>query len=129
MPNKPAGFARGSFQPPFQPLIDQFVNQVVFAVEAAIKQRVQMAIVSALGNGASIFPRRRGRPPKNPFLAPALLLPALPTRRRPKQICPVPGCHNVAAPVFGMVCSQHKDVPRAKIKKYREARRLQQDKK
>jgi hypothetical protein len=41
----------------------------------------------------------------------------------PTQLCPVPGCKNPAAPVFGMVCAEHKDVAKAKIKKYREARR------
>jgi hypothetical protein len=35
----------------------------------------------------------------------------------------VPGCTNPAAPVFGMVCKEHKNVAKAKIKKYREARR------
>jgi hypothetical protein len=35
----------------------------------------------------------------------------------------VPGCTSPAAPVFGMVCKQHKNVAKAKIKKYREARR------
>ena len=29
----------------------------------------------------------------------------------------------MAAPVFGMVCSAHRDLPKAKIKEYREARR------
>jgi len=42
---------------------------------------------------------------------------------RKKQICPVPGCKNVAAPVFGMVCKDHKNVAKSKIKKYREERR------
>jgi hypothetical protein len=37
----------------------------------------------------------------------------------------VPGCKNTAAPVFGMVCGKHKDMPKAKIKKYREARKAQ----
>jgi hypothetical protein len=44
-------------------------------------------------------------------------------RKLPRQVCPVPGCTNTAAPVFGMVCSKHKDVPKAQIAKYREARR------
>jgi hypothetical protein len=44
-------------------------------------------------------------------------------RPRPKQLCPVPGCKNPAAPIFGMVCADHKDVPKAKIKEYREKRR------
>jgi hypothetical protein len=45
------------------------------------------------------------------------------TKKPPKQFCPVPGCKNPAAPVFGMVCAKHKDVAKAKIKKYREARK------
>jgi len=44
-------------------------------------------------------------------------------KKPPKQICPVPGCKNVAAPIFGMVCKDHKNVAKAKIKKYREERR------
>jgi hypothetical protein len=110
-----------------QGLIEQFVQQVVSTVETITTQRVQTAIVSALGNGASgVFPRRRGRPPKNPLFSAALLAPV---RRRPKQLCPVPGCNNPAAPVFGMVCAQHKDVPKTKIKQYRAARRAAKSKK
>jgi hypothetical protein len=104
-----------------QLLIEQFVKQVVATVESATTQRVQAAVVSALGNGGAIFPRRRGRPPKNPLFSSALLAPL--RRARPRQLCPVPGCTNAAAPVFGMVCAKHKDVPKAKIKQYREARR------
>jgi hypothetical protein len=112
----------------FQSLIDQFVKQVVVTVEAATAQRVQATVASALGSSISIFPRRRGRPPKNPLLAGGLM--ALgPVRRRPKQLCPVPGCSNPAAPVFGMVCAKHKDLPKAKIKQYREQRRQAKAKK
>ena len=38
------------------------------------------------------------------------------------------GCTNRAAPVFGMVCSKHKDLPKGEIKKYREARKAQKAK-
>jgi hypothetical protein len=108
-----------------QVLVEQFVLQIVATVEAATTQRVQGAIASALGNGAgAIFPRRRGRPPKNPLLALSLG----PARRRAKQLCPVPGCSNPAAPVFGMVCAKHKDIAKAKIKQYRAARRAAKSK-
>ena len=70
----------------------------------------------ALGGGKG---GRRGRPPR-PM---ALTLSGMPRKKAPRQLCPVPGCKNAAAPVFGMVCSKHKDVLKAKIKKYREARR------
>jgi hypothetical protein len=49
-------------------------------------------------------------------------------RKGPIQLCPVPGCNNRAAPVFGMVCSKHKDLPKGEIKKYREARKAQKAK-
>jgi hypothetical protein len=42
---------------------------------------------------------------------------------RKKQLCPVPGCKNPAAPIFGMVCKDHKNVAKSKIKKYWEQRR------
>ena len=42
---------------------------------------------------------------------------------RAKQFCPVPGCKGVAAPIFGMVCSKHKDVAKSKIARYRVARK------
>jgi hypothetical protein len=48
----------------------------------------------------------------------------LKTRKKaPRQLCPVPGCKNAAAPVFGMVCADHKDISKVKIKKYREQRK------
>lgn len=50
---------------------------------------------------------------------------AKPARRKlPVQFCPVPRCTGKAAPIFGMVCSKHKDVPKDKIKLFRDARRL-----
>jgi hypothetical protein len=44
-------------------------------------------------------------------------------KKPPKQLCPVPGCKNPAAPIFGMVCKDHKNVAKAKIKKYRQERK------
>lgn len=46
-----------------------------------------------------------------------------PRREGPIQLCPVPKCKNRAAPVFGMVCSQHKGIAKKTIAKYRAARR------
>ncbi len=105
-------------------LVGDFVERLSAIVEAATTARVHAAVLSAAG---VVAPRRRGRPPKNPgFLNYASV--SAPVKRRPKQFCPYPGCKNVAAPVFGMVCSQHRSVPKAEIKKYREARRAKQSK-
>ena len=48
---------------------------------------------------------------------------AVSRKKPPVQLCPVPKCNNRAAPVFGMVCRDHKNVPKAKLRKYRELRR------
>jgi hypothetical protein len=120
MPRKPAQ------ESTLQTLVEDFVKQIVTAVEQATAQRVQSAVITALGGGAAAgFPRRRGRPPKNRLLTSPLFAAV---RRRPKQLCPVPGCNNPAAPVFGMVCAKHKDVSKAQIKKYRADRRAAKEK-
>lgn len=102
-------------------LVQNFVTTLVAAVEQTTTQRIQAALMSGVNGGVRRGP---GRPPKNPlFTASALAAISRPAKKRSKQLCPVPGCKNPAAPVFGMVCSKHKDIPKAKIKEYREARR------
>jgi hypothetical protein len=96
-------------------LIENFASQLVAATEAAAAGRIQAALASAFGGAVA---RRPGRPKASAPLAAA-------KQGRPKQLCPVPGCKNPAAPVFGMVCANHKKVSKAKIKKYREARKAQ----
>jgi hypothetical protein len=106
-----------------QLLVDSFVKQIVATVEAAAAHRVQAAVSAALGVGSALeLPRRRGRPAKASYLVAAAAAPA-PVKRRPKQLCPVPGCTGLAAPVFGMVCSKHKNVSKTLVKKYRAQRR------
>jgi len=94
--------------------IETFTRQIVATVEAAVTQRIQAALADALG-----VPQKRGpgRPPKQAVARVA------PVAARKKQLCPVPGCKNPAAPIFGMVCKDHKNVAKSKIKKYREERR------
>jgi hypothetical protein len=98
-------------------LINEFTVRVAAVVEDAISARIKAAVEGALVPGG----RRPGRPARS------LLLESLPTvtlrKAAPKQLCPVPGCTNAAAPVFGMVCAKHKDVPKAKIAQFRAARR------
>jgi hypothetical protein len=99
-------------------LIEAFTNQLVSTVEAAAAQRIQAALAGAFG-----APQKRGpgRPPKHMATAAHFTQPSAPAQK--KQLCPVPGCTNLAAPVFGMVCKEHRNVAKSKIRKYREARR------
>jgi hypothetical protein len=85
-------------------LVEDFSARLGSLIEAQVLERARTAIDGALGTGNGA----RGIKPR---------------KKTPRQLCPVPGCKNPAAPVFGMVCADHKDIPKAKIKKYREARR------
>src|SRR5215469_15978495 len=105
-------------------ILEDFANRLNEMIEAQTQERVKQTLDSAFGSAA---PRRRGRPPKAAAGLGGLRLSMKPStkprKKAPVQLCPVPGCRNPAAPVFGMVCAKHKDLPKAKIKKYREARR------
>jgi hypothetical protein len=115
------GMARTtSIQSTINSLTEAFARELTGLVEQAAAARIQAAILGGLGGGG----RRPGRPPKGGMAAlPALPAFSAPRKKAPKQLCPVPGCKNPAAPVFGMVCAKHKDIAKAKIKKYREDRR------
>jgi hypothetical protein len=103
-------------------VVEEFAGHIVSLLEAQATAKAQAEILGAFGMGA---PRRPGRPPKTAAaIAPAATPVATKTRRKlPPQFCPVPYCRNVAAPIFGMVCSKHKDVPKKLIARYREERR------
>jgi hypothetical protein len=97
-------------------LVTNFTVQLATLMEQTMAQRIQAAL-----DGAIAPPKRgRGRPPKDGF---SLAAYTVATKKRPKQLCPVPGCKNPAAPVFGMVCADHKNVAKSKIKEYRAKRR------
>jgi hypothetical protein len=103
-------------------LIMSFSAQLTAEIQAQVLAQTRMAVMNALGVSPSRGP---GRPPK-PQRAIGLVRPSAfaKTRKKPpRQLCPVPGCKNTAAPIFGMVCAKHKDVAKSKIKKYREARK------
>ncbi|HTA19307.1 MAG TPA: hypothetical protein VK989_08440 [Polyangia bacterium] len=105
-----------------QSIVDDFANQLSAFIEAQVVARARATVATALG-----AKRGPGRPPKLAKLAalsaPAIVAGKKPRKKAPPQLCPVPGCKNRAAPIFGMVCSKHKDLPKAKVKQYREARR------
>lgn len=94
-------------------MVETFAFQITAAVEASMADRIQAALANVLGAPPKRGP---GRPAK-PAVAGVAIKPAE-KKTRPKQLCPVPGCKNVAAPVFGMVCKDHKNVAKSKIKKY-----------
>jgi len=102
-------------------IVETFAIQIAAAVEASMADRLQAAIASAFGAPPK---RGLGRPAKQAVagVAPVAARSAG-KKARPKQLCPVPGCKNTAAPVFGMVCKDHKNVAKSKIKKYREERK------
>jgi hypothetical protein len=113
-----------------QTIVDDFANQLSRIIESQVLARARVAVDAALGGSPSVR-RGPGRPPKAATATLATRVLAAPLKRRkkaPPQLCPVPGCKNKAAPIFGMVCAQHKGVPKAKIKKYRDARRAKKNK-
>jgi hypothetical protein len=99
-------------------LISDFAAKLTSLVQSEALARARDQVTAVLGI------RRRDRPAGGS----ASIIGRKPRKKGPKQLCPVPGCKNPAAPVFGMVCAKHKDVPKAKIKKYREARRAKKRK-
>jgi hypothetical protein len=101
-------------------IVESFVTRLSSLIEQDTVSRARAAVLSAFGGGGAIgggaAMAQVGRPPGRK------------RRKGPIQLCPVPGCSNRAAPVFGMVCSKHKDLPKAEIKKYREQRRAKKEK-
>jgi hypothetical protein len=96
-------------------IVQSFVTRLSALIEEGAVVRARESVLSAFGMAGGVH-RGPGRPPGSGSSG-------RPRRKGPIQLCPVPGCQNRAAPVFGMVCSKHKDLPKAKIKAYREARR------
>ncbi len=100
-------------------IVTQFVEQLTSAIEVEALGRARDAVLSAVGGG--VVAKGPGRPagvrrgPGRP--------PGRPRKKPPIQYCPVPGCKNRAAPVFGMVCGEHRNVSKALIKKYRAQRK------
>jgi hypothetical protein len=84
-------------------LVEDFTTRLGSLIEREVLDRARAALGGAMTNDTVVVRKLR--------------------RKLPRQLCPVPGCKNTAAPVFGMVCSEHKGVPKAKIRKYREQRR------
>lgn len=97
-------------------LTTQFIADIETAVTEQAVGAVRGAILGSVLGSVGAFPestagkRGPGRPAKV-------------RRKLPRQFCPVPKCKETAAPIFGMLCSKHRDTPKRLVKKYREARR------
>jgi hypothetical protein len=109
--------------------VEDFTQRLRALLEGQAMERAKAAVLDAFGLDA---PKRRGRPPKalsassvstKDVGAKASTKRRKPRKKPPLQLCPVPGCKNPAAPIFGMVCATHKNVAKSKIRKYREARK------
>jgi hypothetical protein len=98
-------------------IVQEFVTRLSSMIEEDSVTRARTVVLSAFGVSSGGGRRGPGRPSGVGAIARSE------RRKGPIQLCPVPGCKNRAAPVFGMVCSKHKDLPKAKIKKYRDRRR------
>ena len=98
--------------------VEEFTQRLHTIIEGHAMERARAAVLNAFGAAPKRGP---GRPPKGAAAISSIATKA--RKRMPPQFCPVPGCKNKAAPVFGMVCAKHKDVAKSKIRKYREARK------
>jgi len=107
-------------------LVEQFAASLDDLLERTSMERARQAVLSAFAGNAPGGRGRRGRPPGS--ATEGLVGPRKRRKKAPIQLCPVPGCKNRAAPVFGMVCSKHKDLPKTKIRQFREARRAKKAK-
>ena len=109
-------------------LVTEFVGKLMAAAESEAIQKVFVALGSAFPDSLSWTPFREVKP--NVVAALGVMRKTLVGKdgRSPKKratvYCPVPGCQGIAAPIFNMVCRDHKDVPKRTIAKYRRLRRL-----
>lgn len=94
----------------------------VAAIEDLVTERINARLRDVLAIGLVKAPERERAAVRAPVAARAA------RRKGPVQLCPVPRCVNRAAPSLGMVCMKHRAVPKATIRKYREARRARKAK-
>ncbi len=86
-------------------IVEDFVHNLSAEIERQKREEIAGIVLGAVSGGRAGARKAHGR------------------RKGPIQLCPVPRCKKRAAPVFHMVCGDHKDLPKTKIAKYREERR------
>jgi hypothetical protein len=107
---------------PTETTLDRVEKTLLATARAAAKQLLDVVraeareeMIAELRAGAPTNGHAKSTKPASPVVKPR--------KKGPIQLCPVPKCINRAAPSLGMVCAKHKGLPKAQIKKYREARR------
>ena len=100
--------------PKLELLVTHFVDGLSAAIEAEVIERARRHVAAAL---TPRWGRRRTLPDA------IALLGIRPRKKPPIQLCPVPGCQKPAAPVYGMVCAEHRHIAKATIRQYRDQRR------
>jgi hypothetical protein len=100
--------------PKLELLVTHFVDGLSAAIEAEVIERARKRVAAVL---TPRWGRRRTLPDA------IALLGIRPRKKPPLQLCPVPGCQNAAAPIYGMVCAEHRHVAKTTIRQYREQRR------
>lgn len=107
-----------------QELVSEFAVKLVAAVESEMRTRIMSALNLEVGvragRKAGVASLEFAFDGSHRQAAEAVV--KKPRKLRAKQFCLVPGCKGVAAPTFGMVCRDHRDLPKTKIAKYRQAR-------
>jgi len=101
-------------------VVKGMVTTFVAALERLIAERMNARLRSVLAVGLVAAPEAERAEIRRP--APAKVVRAA-RRKGPIQLCPMPGCKERAAPIFGMVCKKHRAVPKAIVRNHREARR------
>lgn len=107
-------------------MVRAFVAQISDSIQRQVRSKIQAAM-AVLHESATAGQQPTYAPqPQQTQLQPYQATQQQPrVRKRARVLCPVPGCDRVAAPVFGMLCAAHKDLPKGQIKQYRELRKLQ----
>lgn len=123
-----ADWTKGDLVEQVEKIIRKFTSELVAVIRAEVVGGVTALFESRTPPRAVSVPAAPviKHPPVKPLAAKPKTAKA---NGAPIQLCPVPKCTGRAAPSLGMVCAKHKNVPKAQIKKYREARRAAKAKK
>ena len=103
-----------------QDLTTEFTNKLISLIDEAAAEKARNVVAGAfLANAKTYLPKNKSKYVGEASHTKNTLM----RRKGPIQLCPVPRCRERAAPVFGMLCSKHKDTPKKLVAKYRAARR------